>query len=85
MRRSRCFVLDQQLRVCEVLTLSKPKRTVTPFLHVLYPPQAQWAFVEGYLSQIYKNFYYATTIILFYEKGKNKPLVAIFGMTNVDK
>ena len=31
MRRSRCFVLDQQLRVCEVLTLSKPKRTVTPY------------------------------------------------------
>ena len=31
MRRSRCFVLDQQVRVCEVLTLSKPKRTVTPY------------------------------------------------------
>lgn len=28
--RSRCFVFDRQLRVCEVLTLSIPKRTVTP-------------------------------------------------------
>lgn len=32
MRRPRCFVFDQQLRVCEVLTLSKPKRTVTPYI-----------------------------------------------------
>ena len=30
----RCFVIDQQLRVCEVLTLSKPKRTVTPFMYI---------------------------------------------------
>ena len=49
-----------------------------PYLQAA-PNNSQWAFVEGYLSQIYKNFYYATTIILFFmKKEKNKPLVAIF-------
>ena len=47
MRRSRWFVLDQQLRVCEVLTLSKPKRTVTPYIYMSAQPLPIEAFGMG--------------------------------------
>ena len=41
MRRSRCFVFDNLCMNCQILTASKPKRTVTPFMYMclarLYP------------------------------------------------
>ena len=36
--RSRCFVFDDLSQNCQILTASKPKRTVTPFyVHKSYP------------------------------------------------
>ena len=37
MRRSRCFVFWQLCSNCQILTLSKPKRTVTPYMYICLP------------------------------------------------
>ena len=43
--RSRCFVFDDLSQNCQILTASKPKRTVTPFyVHKSYPPTRKRAF-----------------------------------------
>lgn len=34
----RCFVFDRQFGICEILTSSKPKRSVNAFLCICLPP-----------------------------------------------
>ena len=57
MRRSRCFVFDEQLRVCEVLTSQNQSVQLRLNMYMSpRPPALLWAFSKGYGCKDSDNF-----------------------------
>ena len=61
MRRSHCFVLDNFCSSCQILTLSKPKRTVTPYMYICLFNLCHRSFRHGYRFHKGKTFTLKTT------------------------